>query len=148
MSHPALAAPASAYPLEDEVREALEICGGDPMKALRITLIANAFLEAQIEHLSAAVSPDSRAASPEARGNSSAISTDYPLCRRPRIVRASRSFEMGRRRSLMRKFVSNVVRFCRDCLEALRDDDEETVRRRQRADARLKQERWLEYLSG
>jgi hypothetical protein len=57
MSRPALAAPASAYPLEDEVREALEICGGDPMKALRITLIANAFLEAQIEHLSAAVSP-------------------------------------------------------------------------------------------
>ena len=28
----------------------------DPMKALRITLIANAFLEAQIEHLSAEVS--------------------------------------------------------------------------------------------
>ena len=48
----------------------------------------------------------------------------------------------------MRKFVSNVVRFCQDCLEALRDDDEETVRRRQRADARVKQERWLEYLSG
>jgi hypothetical protein len=48
----------------------------------------------------------------------------------------------------MRKFVRNVVRFCRDCLEALHDDDEETVRRRQRADARLKQERWLEYLSG
>ena len=23
----------------------------------------------------------------------------------------------------MRKLVSNVVRFCRDCLEALRDDD-------------------------
>jgi hypothetical protein len=57
MSQPALAAPAPVYPLEDEVREALEICGGDPMKALRITLIANAFLEAQIEHLSAAVSP-------------------------------------------------------------------------------------------
>jgi len=56
MSEPALAAPAPAYPLEDEVREALEICGGDPMKALRITLIANAFLEAQIDHLSAAVS--------------------------------------------------------------------------------------------
>ena len=48
----------------------------------------------------------------------------------------------------MRKFVSNVVRFCRDCLEALRDDDEETVRLKQRADARLRQERWLEYLSG
>jgi len=48
----------------------------------------------------------------------------------------------------MRKFVSNVVRFCRDCLEALRDDDEETVMLQQRADARLRQERWLEYLSG
>ena len=42
--------------LESEVKEALDICGGDPMKALRITLIANAFLEAQIEHLSAQVS--------------------------------------------------------------------------------------------
>ncbi len=28
--------------LESEVGEALSICGGDPMKALRITLIANA----------------------------------------------------------------------------------------------------------
>jgi len=25
----------------------------------------------------------------------------------------------------MRRFVKNVIRFCRDCLEALRDDDEE-----------------------
>ena len=48
----------------------------------------------------------------------------------------------------MRKFVSNVVRFFRDCLEALRDDDEETVRLQRRTDARLKQQRWLEYLSG
>ena len=39
--------------LEHEVQEALAICGGDPMKALRITLIANAFLEAQIDRLSA-----------------------------------------------------------------------------------------------
>jgi hypothetical protein len=42
--------------LESEVHEALIICGGDPMKALRITLIANAFLEAQVDHLSAQVS--------------------------------------------------------------------------------------------
>jgi hypothetical protein len=48
----------------------------------------------------------------------------------------------------MRKLVSNVVRFCRDCLEALRDDDEETVRLKHRADARLRQERWLRFLSG
>jgi hypothetical protein len=40
-----------------------------------------------------------------------------------------------------------MMRFCRDCLEALRDDDE-AVRHQQRADARLKQQRWLEYLSG
>ena len=57
MSQPALASAAPAFPLEDEVREALKICGGDPMKALRITLIANAFLEAQLDQLSAAVSP-------------------------------------------------------------------------------------------
>jgi hypothetical protein len=48
----------------------------------------------------------------------------------------------------MLKFVSNVVRFCRDCLDALRDDDEEAARLQQRADARIRQERWLEYLSG
>jgi hypothetical protein len=48
----------------------------------------------------------------------------------------------------MRKFVSNVVQFCRDCLDALRDDDEEALRLQQRANARLRQQRWLEYLSG
>lgn len=42
--------------LENEIQEALNICGGDAMKALRITLIANAFLEAQIDQLSAEVS--------------------------------------------------------------------------------------------
>ena len=42
--------------LEGEVQEALDISGGDPMKALRITLIANAFLEAQIDELKAEVS--------------------------------------------------------------------------------------------
>jgi hypothetical protein len=43
--------------LESEVQQALDICGGDPMKALRVTLIVNAFLEAQIDHLSAQISP-------------------------------------------------------------------------------------------
>ena len=38
------------------MQEALAICGGDAIAALRITLIANAFLEAQIDRLSAAVS--------------------------------------------------------------------------------------------
>ena len=56
MPQAALASPPVAYPLEDDVHEALAICGGDAMKALRITLIANAFLEAQIDHLSAALS--------------------------------------------------------------------------------------------
>jgi hypothetical protein len=42
--------------LEGEVEEALDICSGDPMKALRITLIANAFLEARIDELEAKVS--------------------------------------------------------------------------------------------
>ena len=42
--------------LEGEVQEALDLCGGDPMKALRITLIANAFLEARIDQLEAKVS--------------------------------------------------------------------------------------------
>jgi hypothetical protein len=58
MSQPALAiaAPIPVDKLEDEIWEALEICGGDPMKALRITLIANAFLEARIDQLAAEVS--------------------------------------------------------------------------------------------
>jgi hypothetical protein len=38
------------------VREALAISGGDAIAALRITLIADAFLEAEIDRLSAAVS--------------------------------------------------------------------------------------------
>jgi hypothetical protein len=58
MSQPAVAIAVltPADKLEDEIREALEICGGDPMKALRITLIANAFLEARIDQLTAEVS--------------------------------------------------------------------------------------------
>jgi len=42
--------------LECEVGEALDICAGDPIKALRITLIANAFLEARIDELETKVS--------------------------------------------------------------------------------------------
>jgi hypothetical protein len=45
-----------AQEIEDDMKEALAICGGDPMKALRITLIANAFLEERIEQLAAEVS--------------------------------------------------------------------------------------------
>ena len=42
--------------LNDEVQEALKICGGDAIAALRITLIANAFLEARLDELTAQVS--------------------------------------------------------------------------------------------
>ena len=48
--------PTAADAIEDEVQEALAICGGDAIAALRITLIANAFLEAEIDRLSTAVS--------------------------------------------------------------------------------------------
>ena len=39
-----------------KVKEALAICADDAVAALRITSIANAFLEAEIDRLSAAVS--------------------------------------------------------------------------------------------
>ena len=42
--------------LDDDVRAALAICGGDAFAALRITLIANAFLEAEVERLKAEAS--------------------------------------------------------------------------------------------
>ena len=48
--------PTAADAIEDEVQEALAICRGDAIAALRVTLIANAFLEAEIDRLSAAVS--------------------------------------------------------------------------------------------
>jgi len=37
--------------LDDDVRAVLTMCGGDAIAALRITLIANAFLEAEVERL-------------------------------------------------------------------------------------------------
>ena len=42
--------------VDEEVRQALAICRGDAIAALRTTLIANAFLEAQVEELTAQVS--------------------------------------------------------------------------------------------
>jgi hypothetical protein len=42
--------------LESEVEEAIALCRGDVRNALRITLIANAFLEAEIDRLNAQVS--------------------------------------------------------------------------------------------
>ena len=53
---PARTLPRPPDAVEDEVQEALAICGGDAIAALRITLIANAFLEAEVDRLSAAVS--------------------------------------------------------------------------------------------
>jgi hypothetical protein len=48
--------PTAADAIEEEVHEFLAICEGDAVAALRITLIANAFLKAEIDRLSAAVS--------------------------------------------------------------------------------------------
>jgi hypothetical protein len=42
--------------LEAEVDDAIAACGGDVRAALRATLIANAYLEAEIERLTEAVS--------------------------------------------------------------------------------------------
>jgi hypothetical protein len=58
MSEPACTNPSpnAADAIENDVQEALAICGGDAIAALRITLIASAFLEAEIDRLSAAVS--------------------------------------------------------------------------------------------
>ena len=41
---------------EAEVDEAIAACGGDVRAALRATLIANAYLEAEIERLTGAIS--------------------------------------------------------------------------------------------
>ena len=43
-------------PLEIEVQEAIDLCGGDARAALRATLIANAFLQSEVERLVATVS--------------------------------------------------------------------------------------------
>jgi len=49
--------PTAADAIENKVQKIFAICGGDVIAALlRITLIANAFPEAEIDRLSAAVS--------------------------------------------------------------------------------------------
>jgi hypothetical protein len=45
-----------AAQLEIEVQEAIDLCGGDARAALRATLIANAFLQSEVERLAATVS--------------------------------------------------------------------------------------------
>ena len=42
--------------VEADVDAATAICGGDPRAALRATLVANAYLEAEVERLSEAIS--------------------------------------------------------------------------------------------
>jgi hypothetical protein len=46
----------TATALETEVDEAIASCGGDMRTALRATLVANAYLEAEIERLTEAIS--------------------------------------------------------------------------------------------
>jgi hypothetical protein len=50
MAEPALATP-PLNAIDSEAQEVLALCGGDPMTALRIALIASAFLEARIDEL-------------------------------------------------------------------------------------------------
>jgi hypothetical protein len=45
-----------AAQLEIEVQEAIELCGGDARAALRATLVANAFLQSEVDRLAAIVS--------------------------------------------------------------------------------------------
>jgi hypothetical protein len=47
---------AQAAVIEADVKEALELCAGDPMRALRVALVANAFLEMENERLMRQVS--------------------------------------------------------------------------------------------
>jgi hypothetical protein len=47
---------APAAQLEAEIDEAISLCGGDVRGALRATLIANAFLQTEVDRLAADVS--------------------------------------------------------------------------------------------
>ena len=49
-------ADAAAVLLEADVDAAIAICGGDPRAALRATLVANAYLEAEVQRLTEAIS--------------------------------------------------------------------------------------------
>ena len=59
--------PTAADAIEDEVHEVLAICEGDAVAALRITLIANAFLKAEIDRSLPRCHPASRVARLERR---------------------------------------------------------------------------------
>jgi hypothetical protein len=62
--------------VEAEVAEAIASCGGDVRAALRATLIANAYLEAEIERLTESIStcfegPDAQGTSTDHEGQRS-----------------------------------------------------------------------------
>jgi hypothetical protein len=42
--------------LEYQVQQCIDLCNGDAVQALRVSLVANAFLEAQLEEAKAQVS--------------------------------------------------------------------------------------------
>ena len=46
----------SVTQLEAEIEEAIALCGGDARAALRATMIANAYLQGEVDRLTAAVS--------------------------------------------------------------------------------------------
>jgi hypothetical protein len=58
MSQPAAEAPQfdPAAQLETEIEEAISLCGGDVRAALRVTLIANEYLQGEVDRLTGAVS--------------------------------------------------------------------------------------------
>ncbi len=41
-----------------DVQEVIDLCGGDPIAALRVALIANALLEGELDRLKAEASPE------------------------------------------------------------------------------------------
>jgi len=71
---------------DDEVQQALAICNGDAITALRITLIANAFLEAQVEELKSQISTGHRRKKDQAQARASENPT-----RTKRLARASKA---------------------------------------------------------
>lgn len=56
MSEPEPAAASAPAAIDSDVEQAIAVCDGDAVAALRAALIANAFLEAEVERLTAAVS--------------------------------------------------------------------------------------------
>ncbi len=59
MSEPAVKAPqsGSTAQLDAEIEEAIALCGGDVRAALRATLMANSYLQGEVDRLEAAASP-------------------------------------------------------------------------------------------